>query len=189
MHADGAVTIFNKNTNKHKYGLQKLAKKNHDLGRLKYTHFCSSVNFDAEQWSFLAQSQFLYERTVLMFCDICFFSWTYCSEKELNGSSHWGLIATYSGAGYYQDLARSREETAALIANLKNNLWLGRGTRATFIDFSVYNANINLFCIVRWVCRSQMLTLVSVFTAYMHGFCSQILGMFTQGVIWTEFGT
>ncbi|XP_042324484.1 polycystin-2 isoform X2 [Sceloporus undulatus] len=76
-------------------------------------------------------------------------AWTYTSEKDLNGSSHWGLIATYSGGGYYQDLSRSKQETSDLIAGLKNNLWLDRGTRATFIDFSVYNANINLFCIIR----------------------------------------
>ncbi|XP_060635243.2 polycystin-2 isoform X2 [Anolis sagrei] len=76
-------------------------------------------------------------------------AWMYTSEKDLKGSSHWGLIATYSGGGYYQDLSKSREKTSDLIAGLKNNLWLDRGTRATFIDFSVYNANINLFCIVR----------------------------------------
>ncbi|XP_054845999.1 polycystin-2 [Eublepharis macularius] len=76
-------------------------------------------------------------------------AWTYTSEKDMNGSSDWGLIATYSGGGYYQDLSRSREETSALLGVLKNNLWLDRGTRATFIYFSVYNANINLFCIVR----------------------------------------
>nr|XP_016849278.1 PREDICTED: polycystin-2 isoform X1 [Anolis carolinensis] len=76
-------------------------------------------------------------------------AWTYSSEKDLHGSSYWGLIATYSGGGYYQDLSKSREKTSDLIAGLKNNLWLDRGTRATFIDFSVYNANINLFCIVR----------------------------------------
>uniref|UniRef100_A0A8B9R308 Polycystin-2 n=1 Tax=Anas platyrhynchos TaxID=8839 RepID=A0A8B9R308_ANAPL len=77
-------------------------------------------------------------------------AWTYTNEKDLNGSSHWGLLATYSGAGYYQDLSRSREVTAVQIASLKNNLWLDRGTRAAFIDFSVYNANINLFCVVRY---------------------------------------
>lgn len=77
-------------------------------------------------------------------------SWTYTNEKDLNGSSHWGLIATYSGAGYYQDLSRTREVTALQIASLKKNLWLDRGTRAAFIDFSVYNANINLFCVVRY---------------------------------------
>ncbi|XP_074396846.1 polycystin-2 isoform X3 [Zonotrichia albicollis] len=76
-------------------------------------------------------------------------AWTYTNEKDLNGSSHWGLIATYSGAGYYQDLSRTREVTALQIASLKENLWLDRGTRAAFIDFSVYNANINLFCVIR----------------------------------------
>ncbi|XP_038625104.1 polycystin-2 isoform X2 [Tachyglossus aculeatus] len=76
-------------------------------------------------------------------------AWIYTSEKDLNGSRHWGLIATYSGAGYYLDLSRTREETVAQIAILKNNMWLDRGTRAIFIDFSVYNANINLFCVVR----------------------------------------
>ncbi|XP_008572478.1 PREDICTED: polycystin-2 [Galeopterus variegatus] len=76
-------------------------------------------------------------------------AWIYTSEKDLNGSSHWGIIATYSGAGYYLDLSRTREETAAQVASLKKNVWLDRGTRATFIDFSVYNANINLFCVVR----------------------------------------
>ncbi|XP_027709222.1 polycystin-2 [Vombatus ursinus] len=76
-------------------------------------------------------------------------AWTYTNEKDLNGSSHWGLIATYSGAGYYLDLSKTRDETAAQIASLKKNTWLDRGTRATFIDFSVYNANINLFCVVR----------------------------------------
>ncbi|XP_038197320.1 polycystin-2 isoform X2 [Arvicola amphibius] len=76
-------------------------------------------------------------------------AWIYTSEKDLNGSSHWGVIATYSGAGYYLDLSRTREETASQIAGLRRNFWLDRGTRATFIDFSVYNANINLFCVVR----------------------------------------
>lgn len=89
-------------------------------------------------------------------------SWTYTSEKDLNGSSHWGLIATYSGAGYYQDLSRTREVTALQIASLKKNLWLDRGTRAAFIDFSVYNANINLFCVVRYEQNHGSIQLYSV---------------------------
>lgn len=33
--------------------------------------------------------------------------------------------------------------------SLQQNLWLDRGTRVVFIDFTVYNANINLFCIIK----------------------------------------
>ncbi|KAM6972276.1 polycystin-2 isoform 2-T2 [Aplochiton taeniatus] len=76
-------------------------------------------------------------------------AWTYHTESSLNGSSQWGRVSTYGGGGYYQDLSRSREETAGLLRSLKDHLWLDRGTRAIFVDFSVYNGNINLFCIAR----------------------------------------
>lgn len=32
---------------------------------------------------------------------------------------------------------------------LKQNLWIGRGTRVVFLDFTVYNGNINLFCQIK----------------------------------------
>lgn len=78
----------------------------------------------------------------------CLRSWTYHTEKAMNGSSYWGLLATYSGAGYYQDLSQSQEESADMLQELMSNLWLDRGTRAVFIDFSTYNANINMFCVL-----------------------------------------
>ncbi|OPJ84408.1 polycystic kidney disease 2-like 1 protein [Patagioenas fasciata monilis] len=78
-------------------------------------------------------------------------AWRYHSEKELGGSSHWGRLTSYSGGGYYIDLKLTREESAEALQILKEKLWLDRGTRAVFIDFSVYNANINLFCVLRLV--------------------------------------
>uniref|UniRef100_A0A8C2JTG7 Polycystic kidney disease 2-like 1 n=1 Tax=Cyprinus carpio TaxID=7962 RepID=A0A8C2JTG7_CYPCA len=78
-------------------------------------------------------------------------AWQYHSEKELKGSNHWGSLTTYSGAGYYQDLAKTKEESAAILTDLKDNLWLDHGTRVLFIDFTAYNANINLFCVLRLV--------------------------------------
>lgn len=80
-----------------------------------------------------------------------FFSWQYHTEKELKGSSHWGLLSTYSGSGFYQDLAKNKIESIDIIAELKENLWLDRGTRALFIDFSTYNANVNLFSVIRYL--------------------------------------
>ncbi|XP_068597658.1 polycystin-2-like protein 1 [Brachionichthys hirsutus] len=78
-------------------------------------------------------------------------AWTYHTEKEIRGSSHWGLLTSYSGAGYYLDLARVKEESAVLLKELVDNLWLDRGTRGVFVDFSTYNANINMFCVIRLV--------------------------------------
>ncbi|XP_028834029.1 polycystin-2 isoform X2 [Denticeps clupeoides] len=78
-------------------------------------------------------------------------AWLYSEESRLGGSSYWGQMATYGGGGYHQDLSRGREESASQLHALKDNLWLDRGSRAVFVDFSVYNGNINLFCIVRLV--------------------------------------
>uniref|UniRef100_A0A4W3GDS1 Polycystin 2 like 1, transient receptor potential cation channel n=1 Tax=Callorhinchus milii TaxID=7868 RepID=A0A4W3GDS1_CALMI len=78
-------------------------------------------------------------------------AWTYSSEEQLGGSSHWGKLTVYSGGGYYQDLKSNMVESSAILQDLKDNLWLDRGTRAVFVDLSVYNANINLFCIIRLV--------------------------------------
>ena len=78
------------------------------------------------------------------------FRWEYSSEEELDGSGHKGKLGpNYSGGGYYVDLSHFRLRSKAIIDELKENLWHDRGTRVVIIDFSVYNANINLFCIVR----------------------------------------
>ena len=73
------------------------------------------------------------------------------SEAELGGSGFLSpdLKIQYDGAGYIQDLAQNRNITNMRIDALKQNRWLDRQTRVIFIDFAVYNANINLFCVVR----------------------------------------
>lgn len=76
-------------------------------------------------------------------------AWVYTGESKMNGSSYWGQVSKYGGGGYYQDLSRTKEESAVQLQYLKDHLWLDRGTRAVFLDFSVYNGNINLFCIAR----------------------------------------
>lgn len=46
-------------------------------------------------------------------------------------------------------LPKSKEESREKLEFLRQNGWLTRGTRVVFIDFSTYNANVNLFCIIR----------------------------------------
>ncbi|XP_023235605.1 polycystin-2-like [Centruroides sculpturatus] len=78
-------------------------------------------------------------------------AWAYHSEKEMNGSSHWGLIATYSGAGSYMDIGITKKTAKEKMDLLRQHLWVSRATRAIFLDFTVYNANLNLFCVVKLV--------------------------------------
>lgn len=73
----------------------------------------------------------------------------YKSEAELKGSSHWGKLATYSGGGAIQELGRNFNLTVEIIKELRQSLWIHRSTRVVFLDFTIYNSNLNLFCVVR----------------------------------------
>ena len=59
-----------------------------------------------------------------------------------------GLLATYSGAGSIQDLREERKVTKSILRELKEGLWIKRGTRYVSVDFTLYNANINYFCVI-----------------------------------------
>ena len=51
----------------------------------------------------------------------------------------------------YQDLAASKIRSAEMMKELKEGLWISSGTRFISLDFTVYNANINLFCIIKYI--------------------------------------
>lgn len=76
-------------------------------------------------------------------------AWLYQSGDILGSAWHSGQISSYSGAGYSQTLHYLKNETYAIVAELKQGLWITQGTRFVSIDFTVYNANINLFCVVK----------------------------------------
>uniref|UniRef100_A0A5K3F9S6 PKD_channel domain-containing protein n=1 Tax=Mesocestoides corti TaxID=53468 RepID=A0A5K3F9S6_MESCO len=72
-------------------------------------------------------------------------TWRSASESKLRGVA--GTIASYTGSGYYLDLASSRSEAKAMLNELKHGLWVGKSTRAIILDFTLYNANLNFFCV------------------------------------------
>ncbi|XP_010842757.1 PREDICTED: polycystic kidney disease 2-like 2 protein isoform X2 [Bison bison bison] len=76
--------------------------------------------------------------------------WKYSSPRT-NSPWHWGFVGVYQNGGYIFTLSKSKSETLNKFINLRMNSWITRGTRVIFIDFSVYNANVNLFCIIRLV--------------------------------------
>ncbi|GAB1301544.1 Polycystic kidney disease 2-like 2 protein [Apodemus speciosus] len=73
--------------------------------------------------------------------------WKY-SPSSGTAPWHWGFVGVYRDGGYIVTLSKSKSETKAKFVDLRLNNWIGRGTRAVFIDFSLYNANVNLFCII-----------------------------------------
>ena len=48
-----------------------------------------------------------------------------------------------------QDLDSLKVKSAAIINELQEGLWIGRGTRFVSIDVTLYNPNLNYFCIIK----------------------------------------
>jgi len=57
----------------------------------------------------------------------------------------------YSGNGYVQNLPLNKSAAEGILKELKESLWIDRGTRAIFLDFTTYNANINLFSVATFL--------------------------------------
>ncbi|KAM6253162.1 polycystin-1-like protein 3 [Porphyrio hochstetteri] len=75
-------------------------------------------------------------------------AWQYQSQSKLRGQPVWGKLAIYRGGGYVIHLGTDPKNASRILQYLFNNVWLDTFTRAVFVEFTVYNANVNLFCIV-----------------------------------------
>jgi len=78
-------------------------------------------------------------------------AWMYQTASQMDSSPmvHMGKVGMYGGGGSVQNLHSLKNESALILKELKEALWIGRSTRVVFVDFTVYNANINLFCVVK----------------------------------------
>ncbi|XP_039236742.1 polycystic kidney disease protein 1-like 2 [Pipra filicauda] len=84
-------------------------------------------------------------------------AWQYQSQSKLRGQPSWGKLATYSGGGYVIHLGTDPGNASRILQYLFNNVWLDTFTRAVFVEFTVYNANVNLFCIISLMFESNAL--------------------------------
>ncbi|XP_057670918.1 polycystin-2 isoform X2 [Diorhabda carinulata] len=78
-------------------------------------------------------------------------AWMYSSAGITKNLPYRAKVSTYGGGGYYLDFIPNKEETQTEIQMLKENLWVTRGTRAIFVDLSVYNGNLNVFGTVKLI--------------------------------------
>ncbi|NXE89116.1 PK1L2 protein, partial [Menura novaehollandiae] len=84
-------------------------------------------------------------------------AWQYQSQSKLRGHPSWGKFAIYSGGGYVIHLGTDPKNASRILQYLFNNIWLDTFTRAVFVEFTVYNANVNLFCIISLMFESNAL--------------------------------
>ena len=80
-------------------------------------------------------------------------SQNYLKADQLDTLSYRGELALYSGSGYTQLLNQDKNISNYILNDLKDNNWIDQSTRVVFIDYTLYNANINMFCAVKLVCE------------------------------------
>jgi hypothetical protein len=78
----------------------------------------------------------------------CLDRWRHQSMMELRGFPYWGTITMYSGSGYVANLGYDQVTAYTVVSDLHSNGWIDVQTRAVFVEFTVYNANTNLFGII-----------------------------------------
>lgn len=61
-----------------------------------------------------------------------------------------GSLGEYGAGGYYFDFPHDINIAKALVKDLKENAWLTHGTRAIFVDFAIYNVNLNMVCVIKY---------------------------------------
>uniref|UniRef100_A0A669QX05 Polycystic kidney disease protein 1-like 2 n=1 Tax=Phasianus colchicus TaxID=9054 RepID=A0A669QX05_PHACC len=84
-------------------------------------------------------------------------AWLYQNQTKLRGQPVWGKLAIYGGGGYVIHLGTDPQNASRILQYLFNNVWLDTFTRAVFVEFTVYNANVNLFCIVNLMFETSAL--------------------------------
>ncbi|XP_028624320.1 polycystic kidney disease protein 1-like 3 [Grammomys surdaster] len=81
--------------------------------------------------------------------------WHHQSQESLGGYPIPGELATYSGGGYVVRLGRNSSAAARALQHLEQRRWLDHCTKALFVEFTVFNANVNLLCVVTLVLESS----------------------------------
>ncbi|KAK3610665.1 hypothetical protein CHS0354_028047 [Potamilus streckersoni] len=84
--------------------------------------------------------------------------YTFTAWHHVSAFDIWGLPTSgnynkklYGGGGYIIKLDINRDVSEKIITELKENKWIDRGTRAVFLEFTLYNSNVNLFSFVKYV--------------------------------------
>ncbi|XP_054552939.1 polycystic kidney disease protein 1-like 3 isoform X1 [Talpa occidentalis] len=81
--------------------------------------------------------------------------WHYQNQETVGSHPIQGEFAIYSGGGYVVRLGRNSSTAVRMLQHLEQNHWLDHCTRSLFVEFVVFNANVNLFCAVTLVVESN----------------------------------
>jgi len=77
-------------------------------------------------------------------------SFQYTQASQISSYPFMGQVNTYMGGGYIYKLQGEKANISSQMKLLKENNWIDKQTAAIFIEFTLFNPNINLFeyCVI-----------------------------------------
>jgi polycystin 1L2 len=75
----------------------------------------------------------------------------YRDSSELHTYPYIGNNAVYGGGGYVLELKGDIPTLLSKVKRLQDEKWIDKYTRAVFVDFTIYNAQVNLFAVVTYL--------------------------------------
>lgn len=121
--------------------------------------------------------------------------WTYRDWTETDGLPYVGDISAYPPGGYIKDLVGKKERVSGFLSEMQSFQWLDKYTRSVFVEFILYNPNVNLFACVTVVFETpvtgslQGKIVVSPFRLYSDtgGYGVVVIICETLAIIWTIY--
>ncbi|XP_065423817.1 LOW QUALITY PROTEIN: polycystin-1-like protein 3 [Chrysemys picta bellii] len=74
--------------------------------------------------------------------------WVNHGAESLGEHPVWGQLSLYPGGGYLAHLGTNSSHAHSVLRYLERSRWLDGCSCAIFVEFTVYNANVNLLCVV-----------------------------------------
>ena len=100
--------------------------------------------------------------------------WSFQSAWKLKTIPYVGRLATYSGAGYVVELPSEKSDVISKFSDLQGSDWIDRNTAALFVEFTLYNPNVNLISVVIMVFEfsnvGNILPQYQIFTAKLYSY-------------------
>ncbi|XP_073440661.1 polycystin-1-like protein 3 [Dendrobates tinctorius] len=83
--------------------------------------------------------------------------WMYHTVADLGGHPVWTQLEYYPGGGYVAELGLNSSSAGSVITDMETSKWLDSYTKAIFVEFNVYNANINFFCLITFILETTVI--------------------------------
>ncbi|KAM3920317.1 polycystin-1-like protein 3 [Leptodactylus fuscus] len=87
--------------------------------------------------------------------------WMYRTVDELGDHQIWTEMEYYHGGGYVTELGLNMSSADSAITEMETTQWLDSYTKVFFVEFNVYNANVNLFCLITLILESTVMGILS----------------------------